>query len=191
MTELDIVRARMDEHLRLASLVRAELAQVCADVARVMSQQALDRRTIFWCGNGGSAADAQHLAAELVGRFNQERRALPSVALNTNTSTLTSVSNDYGFEDVFARQVQGLVREGDVLVGLSTSGNSENVIRAVAAANEQGALTVGMLGRDGGRLAAMCRYTITVPANDTARIQEMHILIGHILCDLIESSIAT
>ena len=191
MTELEIVRARMDEHLQLAQIVRDQLAERCAEVAQAVTQRVLEGQTVFWCGNGGSAADAQHLAAELVGRFNRDRRALPSVALNTNTSTLTSVSNDYGYEDVFARQVQGLVRDGDVLFGLSTSGNSENVIRAVAAANEQGALSIGMLGRDGGRLASMCRYTITIPASDTARIQEMHILIGHILCDLIESSIAS
>lgn len=179
----------MDEHLRLAQQVRDDLSEACAQVAEVLTKRVQAGSTVFWCGNGGSAADAQHLAAELVGRFTRERRALPSIALNTNTSTLTSVSNDYGYDDVFARQVQGLVRAGDVLVGLSTSGNSENVIRAVAAANDQGALTIGLLGRDGGRLAASCRYTITVPANDTARIQEMHILIGHIWCDLIEASI--
>lgn len=180
----------MEAHLRLAERVRDELTDDCARIAQMLASTAQAGHTIFWCGNGGSAADAQHLAAELVGRFNRERRALPSVALNVNTSILTAVSNDYGYDDVFSRQVQGLVRAGDVLVGMSTSGNSRNVIRAVEAANDQGATTVGMLGRDGGRLASLCKYTITVSDDDTARIQEMHILIGHIFCDLIESSIA-
>lgn len=188
--DADAVRARMDAHLALAQQVREQLPEVCANVARVLADCVEAGNTVFWCGNGGSASDAQHLAAELVGRFNRERRALPSLALNVNTSILTAVSNDYGYDEVFARQVQGLVRKGDVLVGLSTSGNSGNVIRAVEAANEQGAITVGLLGRDGGRLASLCRYTITVSADDTARIQEMHILIGHIFCDLVESVIA-
>lgn len=187
--DVDRVRARMDDHLRLAQQVRENIVEKCAEVVEAIRARVLAGNTVFWCGNGGSAADAQHLAAELVGRFNRERRALPSIALNTNNSTLTSVSNDYGYEDVFARQVEGLLREGDVLVGLSTSGNSENVIRAVKAANDRGGVSIGLLGRDGGRLASMCRYAITIAANDTARIQEMHILIGHIICDLIESSI--
>lgn len=190
MIDAQAVRSTMEAHLRLAERVRDELTDNCARIAQMLAATAQAGHTIFWCGNGGSAADAQHLAAELVGRFNRERRALPSVALNVNTSILTAVSNDYGYDDVFSRQVQGLVRAGDVLVGMSTSGNSRNVIRAVEAANDQGATTVGMLGRDGGRLASLCKYTITVPGDDTARIQEMHILIGHIFCDLIESSIA-
>lgn len=190
MIDAEAVRRRMDEHLALAHQVREQLPAVCAEVAALVTDRVRAGSTVFWCGNGGSAADAQHLAAELVGRFNRDRQALPSIALNTNTSTLTSVSNDYGYEDVFARQVQGLVRQGDVLFGLSTSGNSENVIRAVEAAKDKGAVTIGLLGRDGGRLASLCAHTITVPASDTARIQEMHILIGHILCDLIETAIA-
>lgn len=188
--DADAVRARMDQHLSLARKVRDELPEACAEVAGVLAERIGAGHTVFWCGNGGSASDAQHLAAELVGRFNRDRRALPSVALNVNASILTAVSNDYGYDEVYARQVQGLVRSGDVLVGLSTSGNSPNVVRAVEAANEQGAVTVGLLGRDGGRLASLCRYTITVSADDTARIQEMHILIGHIFCDLIESTLA-
>lgn len=188
MIDPSSIRTRIHEHLSLTQIVHDQLAERCAEVASTLEECLHRGNAVFWCGNGGSASDAQHLAAELVGRFSRERRALPSIALNTNTSTLTSVSNDYGYEEVFARQVQALVRRGDCLVGLSTSGNSENVIRAVQAANAQGAHTVGLLGREGGRLASLCGQAITVPGQDTARIQEMHILIGHIFCDLIEES---
>ena len=141
---------------------------------------------LFWAGNGGSAADCQHLAAELVGRFERERRGLASIALTTDSSVLTSVSNDYGFESVFARQVEALCRPGDMLVGLSTSGNSANVLRAMECAAGLDVYRVGLTGGSGGALRAQCELCLVVPSDNTARIQEAHILIGHILCDLVE-----
>lgn len=141
---------------------------------------------VMFCGNGGSAADSQHLAAELTGRFIKDRRPLAAVALSTDSSALTCIANDYSFDEVFARQVIGLGRAGDLLVGISTSGNSKNVIRAVEEASKLGIQTLGFLGRDGGRLLSMCHHSILVPSQVTARIQEAHILIGHTLCGLIE-----
>lgn len=141
---------------------------------------------VLICGNGGSAADAQHFAAELVGRFEQERAAWPAIALTTDTSILTAIGNDYGFADVFARQVRGLGGPGDVLIGISTSGNSENVIKAVAAARETGMQTIGLLGQDGGRLQSQTDHAIVVHDPKTARIQEAHILILHYWAMLIE-----
>ncbi|KAA6185092.1 SIS domain-containing protein [Thiohalocapsa marina] len=145
-----------------------------------------DGGRVFWMGNGGSAADSQHLAAELVGRFERERPGLASIALTTDSSILTSVSNDYGFDSVFTRQVEALCRPGDLLVGLSTSGNSANVLRALERAGELGVYRVGLTGGTGGRLGACCELCLVVPDASTARIQEAHILIGHILCDLLE-----
>lgn len=144
---------------------------------------------VVWMGNGGSAADSQHLASEMVGRFRRERGGLASLALTTDTSILTSVGNDYGFEHIFARQVEAVCTPADVLVGISTSGNSANVIRAVEAGRRLGLYTVGMLGHDGGRLRPLCDAVLLVPAADTPRIQEAHILIGHILCELMDSEI--
>ncbi len=141
---------------------------------------------IFWMGNGGSAADSQHLAAELVGRFERERPGLPAIALTTDTAVLTSVANDYGFESVFARQVEALCRPGDLLVGLSTSGNSANILRAMERAEHLQVYRVGMTGEGGGRLRHSCELWLGVPSASTARIQEAHMLIGHILCDLVE-----
>ena len=141
---------------------------------------------ILWCGNGGSAADSQHLAAELVGRFHRTRRAFPSIALTTDTSVLTAIANDWSYDDVFKRQVEALCVAGDVLVGISTSGNSKNVCTALAKARELGAFTVAMTGRSGGRMATLADVCLRVPATDPARIQEGHILCGHILCEWIE-----
>ncbi len=141
---------------------------------------------VMLCGNGGSAADAQHLAAELIGRFVGERRALAALALSTDTSALTCIGNDYSFEHVFSRQVQGIGRAGDVLVCISTSGNSWNVVKAESTARSMGISTVGLLGNDGGVLVGHCDVSIVVPSAVTARIQEAHILIGHSLCGLVE-----
>jgi D-sedoheptulose 7-phosphate isomerase len=140
----------------------------------------------MFCGNGGSAADSQHLAAEFTGRFVRDRRPLAAIALSTDTSALTSIANDYAFEEIFERQVDALGRPGDCLVGISTSGNSGNVLRAFAAARRHGMTTIGLLGRDGGRLAPLSDVRIVVPSITTARIQEAHIFIGHNLCALVE-----
>ena len=141
---------------------------------------------IMFCGNGGSAADSQHLAAEMTGRFIKDRRPLAAIALSTDSSALTCIGNDYSFDEVFARQVVALGRAGDLLIGISTSGNSRNVIRAVEEAHQLGIKTVGLLGSDGGHLRCICTHSIVVPHTVTARIQECHILIGHTLCGLIE-----
>jgi len=144
---------------------------------------------ILIMGNGGSAADAQHLAAEFVGRFLLKRRALPAIALTTDTSILTAVSNDYGYDEVFKRQVEALAASGDVIIGISTSGNSANVEKAIQSARDKGCRTIGLLGRDGGRIAAMCDVALTVPAQSTPHIQEAHLVIMHILCDLVEQAL--
>ena len=137
-------------------------------------------------GNGGSAADAQHFAAEILGRFKMERRGLPAIALTTDSSILTAIGNDYGFEHVFRRQVEGLAAEGDVVIGISTSGSSGNVRAALDYAREHGCRTIGLLGRDGGTIKPVCNVDLTVPSDDTPRIQEGHITIIHIMCDLLE-----
>ena len=142
---------------------------------------------VIWMGNGGSAADSQHLAAEMVGRYRRERRGLAAIALTTDSSILTSVGNDYGFDHVFARQVEALCTDRDVVVGISTSGNSRNVLAGLEVARALGAHTVGLLGGDGGRIKPLCDSALVVPSADTPRIQEAHILIGHILCDLIDA----
>lgn len=140
-------------------------------------------------GNGGSAADCQHIAAEFVGRFQKERRSLAAIALTTDTSAITAIANDYSFREVFSRQVEGLGNKGDILIAISTSGNAENVIEAVNMAKTIGVLTIGLTGKDGGVLKKITDYSVIVPSEKTARIQECHILIGHILCELVEEQI--
>ncbi len=144
---------------------------------------------ILFCGNGGSAADAQHLAAELSGRFYYDRPPLFAEALHVNTSYLTAVANDYSYEDVFSRLMKAKGKKGDMLIGISTSGNSGNIIKALKVSNEIGIITVGMTGESGGKMRNMCDYLINVPSDDTPRIQEAHILIGHILCEIVESTL--
>lgn len=141
---------------------------------------------LWLCGNGGSAADAQHIAAELTGRFYRDRLALPAEALHVNTSYLTAVANDYSFDEVYARMMRGVGQAGDVLFAISTSGNSRNIVAATEAARERDIVTVGMTGASGGALRTTCNFMLNVPATDTPRIQECHILLGHILCQLIE-----
>jgi len=141
---------------------------------------------VLIAGNGGSAADAQHIAAELTGRFVKDRKGLPGIALTTDTSALTSIANDYGYEHVFSRQVEALARPGDLFIGISTSGNSPGILKAFTAAKEIGCKTLGLSGRDGGKMNGLCDLNIVVPSPTTARIQEMHILIGHILCKAID-----
>ncbi len=146
-------------------------------------------RKVFFCGNGGSAADAQHLSTELSGRFYLDRAPLFAEALHVNTSFLTAVANDFGYDEIYARMVQAKGSEGDVLVGISTSGNSPNIIRALQEAKEQKLITIGMTGETGGKMAEYCDVLLNVPSTDTPRIQECHILIGHIICELVEREI--
>jgi D-sedoheptulose 7-phosphate isomerase len=141
---------------------------------------------IYFCGNGGSAADAQHLAAEFSGRFYTDRKALPAEALHCNTSYLTAVANDYSYDAVYARLIDGIGQKGDVLIGLSTSGNSGNIIKAFETAKEKEMITVGFTGDSGGKMKSLCDYLLNVPSSDTPRIQESHIMIGHIICQLVE-----
>jgi D-sedoheptulose 7-phosphate isomerase len=182
-----LIRAAFEEHVSVFTRVQNELSDEILLAADILSTALLGRNKVLFCGNGGSAADCQHLAAELVGRFVNDRIPLPAIALTTDTSSITAIANDYHFDDIFARQVQALAREGDVLIGISTSGNSANVIKAIQAANELGVKTIGMAGRDGGLLRSVCDQPIVVPSETTARIQEVHIFIGHMLCALIEA----
>lgn len=185
MSHFDAIREHQQTVERLLQLVPAIEA-----VGQAMTRCLRDGGKVLWMGNGGSAADSQHLAAELVGRFERERRGLASLALTTDSSVLTALGNDYGYELIFERQVEALCRPGDVLVGLSTSGNSPNVVAALQLGARLGAVTVGLSGRDGGRIAEVAVHCITVPSTRTARIQEAHILIGHLLCEQVETALA-
>lgn len=178
----------LDEHAALIKTLYA-LNDVVNHVGDVASKCLINGGKILFCGNGGSAADSQHLAAELTGRFIEDRRPLAAIALSTDSSALTCIANDYSFDEIFARQVVGLGRAGDLLIGISTSGNSHNVIRAVEEATKIGMQTIGLLGRDGGHLLNLCTHSILVPSQVTARIQECHILIGHTLCGMIEQKL--
>jgi len=169
----------------ISELHSGQISEAATKIAQSLSNSG----TLFWCGNGGSAADSQHLAAELVGRFKKDRKALRSISLTTDTSVLTCVANDYSYEDIFSRQLEALAMSDDVLVVISTSGNSENVLRALRAAKDLRVKTVALLGKDGGQAKALADLAIVIPSNSTARIQEAHILIGHILCDLIEQEL--
>lgn len=176
------------EHQALMTALPA-LDDAIAAAGKQMAAVLASGGKLMFCGNGGSASDSQHLASELTGRFIKDRRPLAGLALSTDSSALTCIGNDYSFDDVFVRQVMGLGRKGDGLVAISTSGNSRNVLRAVAAAREAGIWTLGLLGRDGGQLREACDAAIIVPHAITARIQEAHILIGHTLCGLIEDEL--
>ena len=171
------------------ALLTPEMLGTISTLAGRMVQAYRAKKKVIWFGNGGSAADAQHLAAELVSKFYLDRHSLPSLALNVNTSILTATGNDYGYDTVFAKQIEGLCFEGDIAVGISTSGNSPNVIEAVRKAREKGALTVAMTGEGGGRLKDEVDLLVAIPSKDTPRIQEAHITIGHILCYLVENEL--
>ncbi len=167
----------------------ASLLDKIKEIASLIIEAYGGGKKLILFGNGGSAADAQHIAAELVGRFKLERRALPALAFTTDTSILTSVANDYDYSKVFVRQVEALVEEGDVVIGISTSGSSLNVLKGIEAAREKGARTIGFTGKDGGKLTQVADLAIEVPSRDTARIQEAHITILHIICFLVERQI--
>jgi D-sedoheptulose 7-phosphate isomerase len=178
-----------DEHARLQREFLKHHTDALAKVAEVLLEAFRKGRTVFFFGNGGSAADAQHLAAEYVNRFRVDRRALPALALTVDTSVLTSIANDFGYERVFARQIEALGRPDDVAVGLSTSGASPNVLAGIRQARLQGLVTVGFSGGDGGALLRECDHCLVVPATSTARIQEMHLICGHVVCDIVEQEL--
>ena len=185
------IEERLTESIRTKERVRAQLIPVMERATRLMIE-ALERgNKIFFFGNGGSAADSQHLAAELVGKmFIEGRRALPAIALTTDSSNLTALGNDFGFETVFSRQIEALGKKGDVAIGITTSGQSPNVLAAVKTARGMGLQTIGFIGKDGGKLKGLVDIAIIVPSDSTQRIQESHITIGQILCELIEAHFA-
>ena len=183
-----IVRV-FNDHARLQKEFLKHNTEALAQVAAVLLEAFRKGRTVFFFGNGGSAADAQHLAAEYVNRFRLNRRALPAIALTVDTSVITSIANDTGFERVFARQLEALGRPDDVAVGISTSGGSANVIEAVREARRGGLVTVGFAGGDGGALLRETDHCVVVPSKTTARVQEMHIVAGHAICDIVEQEI--
>lgn len=165
------------------------LIKTIEDVVTTLVQTFRIDGKVLFCGNGGSAADAQHLAAELSGRFYLDRKPLFAEALHTNSSHVTAVANDYGYDEVFSRLVNAMGRKGDVLIAISTSGNSQNIIKAIEAAKKAEMVTVGFTGEKGGKMKDMCTYLVNVPSNDTPRIQECHILVGHIICELVEKKL--
>jgi D-sedoheptulose 7-phosphate isomerase len=167
-------------------LTDKNLIKLIEDITQLIVKAFKNGKRIYFCGNGGSAADAQHLAAEFSGRFYTDRDALPAEALHCNTSYLTAVANDYSFEMVYSRLIKGIANKGDVLVGLSTSGNSGNILKAFETAREKGVITIGLTGETGGKLKNWSDFLINVPSKDTPRIQEAHILLGHIICQLVE-----
>ena len=173
----------------LKKTVAGTLSSEILDAAQKIQGRLEVGGKLMLMGNGGSAGDAQHIAAELVGRFKKERKAMPALALTVDTSSLTALGNDYGFNTIFERQVEALANKNDTVIGISTSGNSENIIRAVNKANSIGAFTIGLLGNDGGKLKDAVNLPIIIPSNDTARIQEVHITIGHIICEIIEEDL--
>jgi D-sedoheptulose 7-phosphate isomerase len=181
------LRQSIDNHLDVVQQLSRQL-QTIESIAAEMADSLQAGGTIFWCGNGGSAADCQHMAAEFVGRFRRERQGLASVALTTDTSAITAIANDYGFDQIFRRQVEALCAPGDVVVGISTSGNSENVCLALIEAKKRGAFTISFTGAQGGKLLALSDIALRIASNETARIQEAHVLAGHLLCDLVEQA---
>jgi D-sedoheptulose 7-phosphate isomerase len=184
----ELIRKRIEESraAKQAMLDDAQLIETLDTCAQLLTRAFRNGNRVLFCGNGGSAADAQHLAAEFSGRFYMDRPALPAEALHSNSSYLTAVANDYGYEQVYARIVEGTGRAGDVLIGLSTSGNSPNICRALEAANKKNMITIGFTGAGGGRMKGLCQHLIEAPSDNTPRIQECHILAGHILCELTE-----
>lgn len=186
------VKEHFAQSIATKQLAAEQLAPSIAAGGQLMSQSLLDEGKILSCGNGGSAADSQHFSSELLNRFEMERPGLPAIALTTDSSTLTSIANDYSYEDIFAKQIRALGRQNDILLAISTSGNSENIYRAISAAHERTMKVVALTGNDGGRIADLLRaddVEIRVPATRTARIQEVHILAIHCLCDLIDTTL--
>jgi D-sedoheptulose 7-phosphate isomerase len=186
MTAQSLLARSLEEHLAATqALLETKLSEIEA-TGQLICRTLASGNKVLICGNGGSAADAQHIAAELVGRYEQHRRAWPAIALTTDTSALTAVSNDYGYAEVFARQVEALAVANDLLIAISTSGESANVIRAAITARERGCKVIGLTGANGGKLSESCDLTLSVPSDRTARVQELHITIGHLWCEQIE-----
>ena len=187
MNTVEMIKSELEGHLaaiKATFALEADIKKACETAVATLKAGG----KILLCGNGGSAADAQHIAAELTGRYKTERDALAGIALTTDTSALTAIGNDYGYEFVFSRQLEALGREGDLLIAISTSGNSGNVVKALELARKIGIKTIGLSGRTGGAMNELCELNLVVPSNDTPRIQEMHIMIGHIICQAIDDA---
>jgi len=182
------ITKEFNSHLDTIQTMTNQSTKNIEAVAHIVVDALKDGRKILFCGNGGSAADAQHIAAELTGRYKTNRQALCGIALTTDTSALSAIANDFGYENVFARQVEALATKGDVLVGISTSGDSPNIINALKSAKDMGCHSIGLSGNGGGNMNDVCDINIVVPSTNTPRIQEMHILIGHTICQIIDDN---
>lgn len=179
-------RKTIETHEQAVAAFKKECLPELEKMAEICRQAIVSDHKILLCGNGGSAADSQHIAAEFVGRFVKERKGLPSIAFTTDTSILTAIGNDYGYDEVFRRQVEALGREGDILIGISTSGNSGNIVKAFEQAKKQGVKTLALTGQKDSKMSALADVTLKVPAPVTARVQECHIMIGHLICEYID-----
>ncbi len=184
----ETIAKEFEAHLQTIQAVMGSMETSLEEASNLIVETLKCGNKVLLCGNGGSAADAQHIAAELTGRYKSERRGLPAIALTTDTSALTAISNDYGYAKVFDRQVEALANKGDLLIGISTSGNSANIISALNTAKALGCGTLGLTGRDGGKMNELCDVNLVVPSDDTPRIQEMHILFGHTLCQIVDDT---
>jgi D-sedoheptulose 7-phosphate isomerase len=191
MDNLNTLKARIESSVKLKNslLTNEEILQTVTKLVDLIVASYKNGGKVLWCGNGGSAADAQHLAAELSGRFYYDRPPLNSEALHVNTSYITAVANDYSYDVVYSRLIAAMGQKGDVLIGLSTSGNSGNVVNALIKAKELGMITVGFTGETGGKMKEHCQYLVNIPSTDTPRIQECHMLLGHTVCELVEASL--
>lgn len=186
--DIQFLKQEICDHYELVKKVEETLIDDINKVGLACSKTLLEGNKIMLCGNGGSASDAQHIAAEIVGRYVKERKSLPAISLSTDTSALTAIGNDYGYENIFSRQIEGLGNKGDLLIAISTSGKSENILRAIDKALSIGITVVGFSGRDGGDMKDICDYNIVIPSNTTARIQEMHIMVGHLVCQIVDNN---
>jgi D-sedoheptulose 7-phosphate isomerase len=186
---IEEINRQLQAQRALLEIISGDMSPLIADMAKLLVETFKRSGKLLIMGNGGSAADAQHFAAEIVGRFKLERAALPAISLSTDTSILTAIGNDYGYEAVFSRQVEALACSGDAVIGISTSGNSPNVHKALELARQRGCTTIALLGKDGGSIKDLCNLALIVPSSDTPRIQEGHITIIHIVCDLVEKTL--
>ena len=181
-----LLNTKITNQSNLLSTLLSAHGDTFSQSAKIIGDALKNRNTIFWCGNGGSAAESSHLAVELIGRFKNNRRSLPSLSLNADTAAITCIANDFGYDEIFARQLEGLGKKGDVLVVLSTSGKSENILKVLQKAKGMGITSIALLGKGGGQAAILSDYTIVIDSEETARIQEMHLLLGHTLCEYAE-----
>ena len=189
MNHLEYIKNQFRESAEVKNLMAENLSEEVDEIAVKVVEALKKGKKIFWCGNGGSAADSQHLSTELISRLRFNRPAIPSIALTTDTSFLTAHTNDFDFDDIFSRQIEALGQAGDVLIGISTSGNSKNILKAIKTAKSKEILTIVFSGKNGGTMKNIANFSLIVPSHETQRIQEGHITIGHIICDLIEKSL--